>query len=175
MIKDEKAKSIFKVMVTRGIIPENGMFDITEKMLESSFLIYRELFPPKTSRKLRPSDVRLNKKICGLNLMKLLEERTNETETINKVKKPLIKAGFVYVISNPAFQGKYKVGMTTNLENRLSVYQTYDPERRFKIENYAFVENRRLIEKSILDIYSIDLDKGEWVSTEKVKEIFSLL
>jgi hypothetical protein len=66
----------------------------------------------------------------------------------------------------------YKVGMTQNLETRLSQYQTYDPFRQFKVEHYKFVSDRRSEEKKILDMFAVDLAGGEWIGNEKVREMF---
>lgn len=172
MVEDPKAIKVFGVMMDRGLIPKTGPFEITDKMLDASYMIYQQCFPPKGRKKRSPSDIRLSRKICGLNLMKLLKSRQVADSKPSRTVKLDTKAGFVYVISNPAFPGKYKVGMTTDIESRLATYQTYDPNRLFKVERYMFVEDRREVEKEILRKYSVDIDKGEWVSTEKVIEMF---
>jgi predicted GIY-YIG superfamily endonuclease len=102
--------------------------------------------------------------------MKLLDSRT-EIVTVETNKKPQIKCGFVYIISNPSFPNKYKVGITTDVLQRLNTYQTYDPYRMFKIEHYRFVEDKRKTEKLILEKTKMNLDKGEWVSDVQVKTL----
>lgn len=168
---DKKAEAIFRVMINRGLIPANGQFDITDELRDASYDIFRELFSPDPSYRMKNSDVKFAKRMAGLNMLKLNESRSNQTIKIkNKVTH---KSGFVYIISNPAFPGKYKIGMTKDVNNRLSQYQTYDPHRQFKIEHYIFVEDKRAVEKRILDLYQIDIDKGEWISEEKAKVFFT--
>jgi hypothetical protein len=45
-----------------------------------------------------------------------------------------LKSGFLYIVTNTAFPGFVKVGVTENLHNRLRVYQTSDPSRGYKME-----------------------------------------
>ena len=169
MVTDPKARKIFDLMIERGVIPSVGEFEITENLFKVSHDYYRELFPPTRQRVPKVSEIRLSHKICGLNLKKLLLERQASVIT-TRTKKNGDKSGYVYVISNPSYPGLYKIGMTTNLYKRLSSYQTYDPHRKFKIENYAFVLDRKQFEKTILETFKLDLVNGEWVSTEKVKQ-----
>jgi len=56
------------------------------------------------------------------------------------------KRGFVYAITNPAFPGWVKVGMTTDPLRRLDGYQTGDPSRAYKLEAAKQVEGRRQAE-----------------------------
>ena len=74
-----------------------------------------------------------------------------------------------------AFPGKYKVGITTDLKQRLDTYQTYGPNRSFIVEHYRFVEDCRKTEKLILETCQLDIEKGEWVSDIKVKELVTSL
>jgi len=168
---DAKSAKIFEVMVQRGLLPSNGSFEITEELLEQSFWIFRELFPPKRNRLPRSGEKKLSRKIAGLNLMSLLEERTNRVKVNDPEPNELCKSGFVYVISNPSFPGMFKVGMTTNIEARLRTYQTYDPHRSFKIESYQFVLDRRECENMLLNKFKLDIVKGEWVTNESVIDI----
>ncbi|MBC6399837.1 MAG: GIY-YIG nuclease family protein, partial [Ekhidna sp.] len=41
---------------------------------------------------------------------------------------------YVYIISNPQYEGEYKVGIASNVKSRLNSYQTADPERSYKLE-----------------------------------------
>jgi hypothetical protein len=83
-----------------------------------------------------------------------------------------IRNGFLYLISNPAFPGYIKVGITKNLNQRLASYQTYDPFRRFKVEHYAFCEDIRKEEIRIINMFSVDVKTGEWVKTERALDIY---
>ena len=49
-------------------------------------------------------------------------------------KEDIRRKKYVYVISNPVYQGMYKVGVATNAEARLNSYQTGDPKRQYKLE-----------------------------------------
>lgn len=41
---------------------------------------------------------------------------------------------YVYIISNPKYDGQYKVGIAKNLDQRLNSYQTSDPDRAFSLK-----------------------------------------
>jgi predicted GIY-YIG superfamily endonuclease len=77
-----------------------------------------------------------------------------------------MKSGYLYIISNKAFPGFVKVGITENIENRLRSYQTSDPKRGYKIEFYIKHPNCREAEKRIkkmMKYFSTDIiQKGEW-------------
>lgn len=104
--------------------------------------------------------------------MKLSLSRVKTKE--KKVKeKPVLKSGILYLISNPVFPNLYKIGITQDLNARLSSYQTYDPHRRYKVEHYKFADNMREEEKNILKKYRIDISVGEWIDNKKVKEMFT--
>jgi len=74
------------------------------------------------------------------------------------------ESGFVYVISNPAFPGLYKVGIARDVKQRLNAYQTSDPERAYRVE-YALKTSRyREIEKRVLAAFD---SRHEWVRAAK--------
>jgi hypothetical protein len=81
-------------------------------------------------------------------------------------------AGLVYLIENPAFPEHYKVGMTINLKQRLSQYQTYDPYRKFKVFKYDFVLDKRSKEKELLNHPNIYNELGEWIKKTNAEELF---
>ena len=72
--------------------------------------------------------------------------------------------GFVYVISNKAWTGMYKVGIAKDVKRRLNSYQTSDPKRRYKIEYQTQTPKYLEIEKYIHDKFDSDY---EWVKAEK--------
>lgn len=160
-------------MINRKLIPELGMFEVTTTLIDSFYEIYSEVNSLKNSNTFntKKSNVRYAKKLAGLSLMKLNLERCN-IKTISKVKSLKPKSGIVYLISNPIFPGMYKIGMTQDLGKRLSQYQTCDPYRRYKVEHYKFVEDRKAEEKKYLEQMKVHLVKGEWVSSERVKDLF---
>ena len=165
MIISDKSKIILNKLISEKVIPETGQFEITEKMID---IAYNKYYVVK--RSLKPSDVRYGRKIAGLNLMKLNIQRAEISE-VSKLKSPKsnIKCGIVYIITNEAFPGYFKIGMTTDLESRLKSYQVYDPLQRYKVEHYNFVIDRRATEKMLLDRYNLDISAGEWITNKKVK------
>lgn len=57
------------------------------------------------------------------------------------------KVGEVYIISNPVWEGWYKIGMAVDAEDRLMAYQTSSPHRDYEIIYKVRVDNRREAEK----------------------------
>lgn len=166
-------KLVIDYLIEKGTIPSLGLFDVTQSMIDAFYDSYRELYPPKSNKKLKGSNEKYAKKLAGLSLMKLNISRSNNVAYDRvKLKTTKPKCGIVYVISNPAFPGMYKVGMTRDLEKRLQQYQTSDPYRQYKVEHYKFVEDARKEEKEILQSLSINIVKGEWINTEQVKKFF---
>ena len=43
-------------------------------------------------------------------------------------------SSYIYIISNPAWNGIYKLGRAKNISNRLRSYNTYSPYNDFKVE-----------------------------------------
>ena len=69
--------------------------------------------------------------------MGLVERTKKNWEALKKtVHKQFIKVepGEVYVLSNPAWPGWHKIGMSTDVHTRLSNYQTGSPLRDYKVE-----------------------------------------
>ena len=87
--------------------------------------------------------------------------------------------GYIYAISNPAWEGWVKIGMAVDTEDRCNAYQTSSPFRDYKIEMSVPVEDRRKAEaeahkkaKEIATEYA-----GEWfkIPIENIKEIIQEL
>ena len=75
-----------------------------------------------------------------------------------------IKEGYVYVITNKAWDGWVKIGMAIDAEDRLNGYQTSSPHRDYVLEHKVYSPDRRASEqeahtKAILK--SVDRN-GEW-------------
>lgn len=169
---DKKAEQIFDEMIKSGLIPDKGEFEITDFLLERSFEIGQKLFSSE-NKKRRPSDKRFHKKLAGINLLHLNNERI-ETEVLIQKSKSKLKqrSGILYLIENKSFPNFIKIGITKDLNARLSTYQTYDPYRSFKVKKYVFIQDVRIIEKYLLDNYNIsDINTGEWVSIQNIKDI----
>ena len=72
--------------------------------------------------------------------------------------------GYVYVISNPAWEGWYKVGMALDAWDRCASFQTSSPFRDYKLEYCKHFKDRRSAELEVhgLLIASHVVRKGEW-------------
>tara|TARA_R100001510_G_scaffold46353_1_gene43262 strand:+ start:67 stop:480 length:414 start_codon:yes stop_codon:yes gene_type:complete len=99
-----------------------------------------------------------------------LEISRNALRQYNKQKD-----GYVYVISNPAWRGWYKVGMAVDSQDRCGSYQTSSPHRDYRLEYSKYFLNRKVAEEIAHDVISeISLDRnGEWfrVSVNKIRKI----
>jgi hypothetical protein len=97
--------------------------------------------------------------------IKLMEIRkVLENETKSKGKHTDIVEGFVYLVSNPAFTGWIKAGMTTDFEKRLHTYNTADPFCNFKMLHVKWVKDRRQAEETVLRVLKFKAieNNGEW-------------
>ena len=75
-----------------------------------------------------------------------------------------VKEGYVYIVSNPAWEGWYKVGMAIDAYDRCSGYQTSSPFRDYAVEYCKYFEDRRESEQNIhtkLAEQKIER-RGEW-------------
>ena len=72
------------------------------------------------------------------------------------------KAGFVYVITNPAFPGFVKIGRAYDPVERLRGYQTGCPFRRYRLAYAIFFEDVVLAEKEIHLRLDSCRAEGEW-------------
>ena len=99
-----------------------------------------------------------------------LEISRNALRQYNKQKD-----GYVYVTSNPAWKGWYKVGMAVDSQDRCGSYQTSSPHRDYRLEYSKYFLNRKVAEEIAHDVISeISLDRnGEWfkVSVNKIRKI----
>lgn len=94
-------------------------------------------------------------------------------ESYNRTKK-----GYIYMISNPAWQGWIKVGMAVDANDRLSNYQTASPERDYELIHKTLCKDRRKAESFIHNKLSEVAERnGEWfkVTTKKALAVFDLL
>jgi len=84
--------------------------------------------------------------------------------------------GFVYVITNPAWNGYYKIGLTINLSKRLGTYQTASPLRDYSFLTTVAVNDMATAERAILEELKKYYDvKGEWVVASKAEHIIHIL
>ena len=77
-------------------------------------------------------------------------------------------AGYVYIISNPAWEGWYKVGMAIDAYDRLVTYQTSSPFRDYTVEYCKHFEDRRDAERSVhLELEAMKVKhRNEWFNTD---------
>ena len=67
---------------------------------------------------------------------------------------------YIYVISNKAYKGEYKVGIAKDYKSRLNSYQTSDPNRGYKLEYKILTTNFRALEEYIHKTFE---NRHEWV------------
>ena len=65
--------------------------------------------------------------------------------SFEKYKKS--KDGYVYAITNPAWEGWVKIGMAVDADDRCKSYQTSSPLRDYKLEHCTYFEDRRKAEQ----------------------------
>lgn len=79
-----------------------------------------------------------------------------------------MKSGYLYIVTNDAFPGWVKVGTTWNLTERLHVYQTGDPFRRYKLVYSVHHPEFRKAEKQVKEVmkhFALTI-KGEWYQVD---------
>ena len=67
---------------------------------------------------------------------------------------------YVYVLSHRNYPHEYKVGIASNIKNRLTAYQTADPDRGYTIAYSVLCTNYRALEEHIHTTFN---NKHEWV------------
>lgn len=163
--KTQRVENALSSLIDRNIIPKDGLFDITESMLNEYIRTYGRM-SAATNRKF---DRLYARKMAGLWLLKLKLKLERNSDT------KLSKEGLVYAISNQAWPEHLKIGMTTDLNKRLSSYQVYDPFQSFQVERYEFVLDRKKTERSILKRFGIHLESGEWIRSIETHPILKAI
>ena len=84
-----------------------------------------------------------------------------------------IPYGDVYIISNPAWKGWYKIGMATNAKDRLMNYQTSSPMRDYKLEYKKTFNDKRKAELKAQALCAKEATdtNGEWFKIPVTKAI----
>lgn len=152
-------------MKTKSFIPIDGSYEVTIKLASIYNGLYRKYFAKDYKR--GPSQKRYELKLAARSLMK---DNFNRGATFST-----LKSGMVYLITNKAFPGYAKVGMTIDIDSRLSSYQTYDPHRSYIVKHYVFVEDRSLAEKKILNSFGVSLESGEWIKDISLDKFLDIL
>ena len=87
--------------------------------------------------------------------------------------------GYVYIITNPCWEGWLKIGMAIDAKDRCNQYQTSSPHRDYKLCYSKFFDDRSSAEKkahTLLKKESED-NKGEWfkIKQDIAQEIIEAL
>lgn len=155
-------KTVINALIKAGKIPAEGAFQVTESLMLDYVFAYKTI--SKGVDVGSNSNVKFARRLAGLNLLK---------ENIDRgVKSSDIKAGHVYLISNPAWPNHYKIGVSYDCHKRLQQYQTYSPFRDFHIEKYDFVLDKLNTERLLLNHPLVVREQGEWVHRHNAKLIF---
>ena len=162
---NEKELNVLSSLYKLAIVPSSGVFQITELMLLEYMHFYHMLYGKTEQATGTKSNKKFARRLAGRTLVQLNALRGSTYRSI--------KAGLIYLIENPAFKEHYKIGITTDIESRLSQYQTYDPYRAFKIVKYDFVLDKTLSEKEILSCKTTEDGLGEWCLKSKALESFN--
>jgi hypothetical protein len=160
--RTERIKATVDELLRNGIIPDNGLFEITESMLDKYIEAYGKS-GKTTNKKFVRSYAR---KLAGLELLRMNLVRGGTTSSVKK--------GMVYLISNPAWPQHLKIGVTTDVAKRLAAYQVYDPFQAYSVKNYEFVLDRRKTE-TILKRFGIHLESGEWIKVADSLKVINAL
>ena len=76
-------------------------------------------------------------------------------------RKKIPEKEYIYIISNPSFQGWFKIGRTKDPDTRLRCYQTCSPNRDYKMDYLLRVKDATPHEK-----YFSDKCRGEWIQSD---------
>ena len=71
-----------------------------------------------------------------------------------------------YIITHPAFPGWCSIGVTSNIKGRMQTYRTHTPDRSFKLEYFAVVDDVYALESFIKHLCKStgNTNGYEWVS-----------
>lgn len=104
----------------------------------------------------------------------LIQESINHKRDIEDIQvssKTKIKEGFIYFITNSAFPGWVKIGSTINLSERLSTYQTCDPNRKYIIQFSKYFPDCKTAEFQLHNLLNVHQGNGEWFKINVKKAI----
>lgn len=94
------------------------------------------------------------------------------SDFVTAVQRTDVADGFVYIITHPAWPDFLKIGHAINPESRLRDYQTYCPQRAFRLEHAVYCTDRREAEAAVHERFARDRAAGEWfrVSLEEARD-----
>jgi hypothetical protein len=101
--------------------------------------------------------------------------RTANDPTLNRIRREnkevlagnpgsrcVTREGFLYVVSNVAWEGYLKIGRALDYEDRLQTYNTGDPLRRYKLEFVWYFRDRYAAEREAQRLMLPWWKGGEW-------------
>lgn len=156
---NNKELDVLASLYKLAIVPKNGVFQITEDMLQEYMKFYHMIYGKTDNATGTRSNTKFARRLAGRTLVQL--------NALRECSYRSIKAGLLYLIENPAFPEHYKIGITVDIETRLSQYQTYDPYRAYKVSKYDFVLDKSIAEKEILSSKTLEDGLGEWLLKPK--------
>lgn len=164
------APLVIKDLVSLGIVPEYGNFDLEESQLDSYIRLY-DTYVDKDFTSLKKEKSRISyglaRKLAALTLIKLKISRG--------VKGNQCREGFIYTLTNPAWANHVKIGISIDVKKRLQTYQTYSPYRDYKISSYDFVFDKRSTEKCLLKNFGLSIEAGEWIKNSDAADIMKFI
>lgn len=131
--------------------------------LEGNFLITKELLdevelvtsPNCMQTKL--SNRKSGRRLDAISLIK--------AKRLSGVPSKEIREGFIYIMSNPAWPGYFKVGRSLESRDRLLQAQVFSPFSDFKIEGYYLVSDMREVESWVHGKLKRFNSSGEWFNS----------
>ncbi len=85
----------------------------------------------------------------------------------NLYKDKAVLEGSIYLISNPAWAGWFKVGRALSVTDRLRIFQTSSPHRDYKVEYFVDVADAKASEVTIHNALGMKFTKkNEWFKLE---------
>lgn len=76
------------------------------------------------------------------------------------------RAGFVYVIIHPAWPHRVKIGSALDVDSRLADYQTYAPDRAYRVLHTIYSDDRNEAERTIHTWLADKRLLGEWFAMD---------
>lgn len=124
----------------------------------------------KLKKEARLADIKQKENALSdqINLIEIKRITELKTKTNNRTR---LTEGFVYIITNPVYDGWVKVGSALNMEERLASYQTCDPNRGYKIEFIWHFDNRKEAERLAHNALHKHRGNEEWFKLNVKKAI----
>lgn len=162
---NEKELDVLSSLYKLNIVPTRGIFQVTESMLQEYINFYHMLYGRTNNATGTKSNKKFARRLAGRTLVQL--------NALRGASYRSIKSGLIYLIENPAFSEYYKIGITVDIETRLSQYQTYDPHRAYKVSKYDFVLDKSLAEKFVIKNKTNEDGLGEWLLKPNGLKLFN--